>query len=60
MPIVLGLLMISFGLFINITPRFYDLIGGTYFDFTGLNLPVGIIMIVAGAVLLWKFLREAS
>jgi hypothetical protein len=59
MPVMLGLLMISFGLLINVTPRFYDPIGGIYFDLTGFNLPVGIIMVTTGAVLIWKFLKES-
>ncbi len=59
MPILLGLLMISFGVFINIVPGVYDAMGSIYFDFAGLNKPVGIIMIVAGAALVWNFLRES-
>ncbi len=57
MPILLGLLMILFGFFINIVPGFYEPINGSYFDFTGFNRPMGIIMVVAGAALIWKFLR---
>jgi hypothetical protein len=59
MPILLGLLMIFFGLFINIVPTMYDPTGAIYLDFTDFNRPLGIIMIVAGGGLIWQFLKEA-
>jgi hypothetical protein len=48
MPIILGLLMILFGFLINFTPRLYDPVTDIYLDFSSLNLPVGIFMIVVG------------
>jgi hypothetical protein len=59
MPVVLGLLLIACGLFINIKSSFYDPIGGIHIDFMGFEVPLGIIMTVAGIVVIWQFLRES-
>jgi hypothetical protein len=59
MPIILGLLMILFGFFINYTPRLYvPSVSDINLDFAGFNLSVGIFMIVVGVVLIWTSLRD--
>jgi hypothetical protein len=58
MPIILGLLMILFGFFINYTPRLYVPVSDINLDFAGFSLSVGIFMVVVGVVLIWTSLRE--
>jgi hypothetical protein len=58
MPIILGLLMILFGFFINYTPRLYVPASDINLDFAGFSLSVGIFMVVVGVVLIWTSLRE--
>ncbi len=60
MYILLGMLMILLGLLIKAIPGLHDPLNVMYFDIGGFNRPAGIIMIVAGATVIWKFLRESS
>lgn len=46
-----GLIIIAFGIFIIIHPKIYEY--GQAVDLTGYNIPLGILIIIMGAYLIW-------
>ena len=48
-----GIVLILFGCFIIITPRLHYPFHGFYFDLTGINIPLGIVLIAFGIFFTW-------
>ena len=58
MFILLGAVLIVLGLGIIIEPRYQHVTSGYYFDFTGYNIPFGIVLIIIGGLFIWTTLRK--
>ena len=58
--ILLGTVWAIFGLSIIINPKFYSDKYHRYFDFTGYNIPFGIILIIIGGLFIWTTLKKSN
>jgi hypothetical protein len=50
--VVLGCLLILYGIEIYFDPTYYDSKHGVTIDFTGINHPLGILFVIVGCLLL--------
>ena len=58
--IILGVSLVLFGAGIIIDPEFYDSKHDFYFDFSGINVPFGVFLIVLGAVFLFLTFKRTD
>ncbi len=56
----LGIVVILMGGRILYEPKFYSYKFQHDFDFTGYNIPLGIFMIVVGALFIWNFFKNKN
>lgn len=56
--LILGVVLVLWGILVQIRPRFYDTGFGRFFDFTGYETLFGGILIVIGVFFIWTSLQH--
>ena len=52
--VLFGISLIAFGLLTVIRPRYYSYKFGRYIDFSGFNIPIGILIGIVGIFFVWS------
>ena len=58
LPALLGCVLILYGIQVFLDPIYYDSKHGVTMDFTGINHPFGIFVIIVGCLFLWTTFRK--
>ncbi len=53
MSIIAGTASVVFGIVVMIKPKLYNVVYHRYFDFTGINIPLGLGAIFLGCYIVW-------